>query len=191
MVAPSRGRGSKRLLARKPAGWPCRPFTGAWIETRYRIPVQLSDTGRPFTGAWIETDAPDRRGQRPGVAPSRGRGSKRSLGARPQRDRLSPLHGGVDRNTKAPRAAQTEFESPLHGGVDRNFLGDDLKNRGQSSPLHGGVDRNALPATTAQPLTCRPFTGAWIETRLARLARGIAEVAPSRGRGSKRFHHVA
>ena len=33
----------------------CRPFTGAWIETRNRINGSSKNSRRPFTGAWIET----------------------------------------------------------------------------------------------------------------------------------------
>ena len=34
---------------------------------------------------------------------------------------------------------------------------------------------------------CRPFTGAWIETRALDTSRCISTVAPSRGRGLKRI----
>ena len=33
--------------------------------------------------------------------------------------------------------------------------------------------------------TCRPFTGAWIETRTLEGAGNLLDVAPSRGRGLK------
>ena len=51
-----------------------RPFTGAWIETPWILPIASSTRGRPFTGAWIETACYDtlKKGTR------------------------SPLHGGVD-----------------------------------------------------------------------------------------------
>ena len=55
-VAPSRGRGLKPPVAFR---WlpvrPCRPFTGAWIETRWHNRRKGRCSGRPFTGAWIET----------------------------------------------------------------------------------------------------------------------------------------
>jgi hypothetical protein len=56
IVAPSRGRGSKRQGRRgHPAGAGRRPFAGAWIETYWAATDETSVEGRPFAGAWIET----------------------------------------------------------------------------------------------------------------------------------------
>ena len=60
---------------------------------------ELLNGGRPFTGAWIETDT-----------------SEFTIIF----NKLSPLHGGVDRNNRTIDAAKAAAESPLHGGVDRN-----------------------------------------------------------------------
>ena len=57
----------------------CRPFTGAWIETKMESIDVWTLSSRPFTGAWIETENKRCASQLPLVAPSRGRGLK--LGA--------------------------------------------------------------------------------------------------------------
>ena len=54
-VAPSRGRGLKRVRDPGNAGYRGRPFTGAWIETHGEQAKCQASRGRPFTGAWIET----------------------------------------------------------------------------------------------------------------------------------------
>ncbi len=95
-VAPSRGRGLKRLgevLSIISAG---RPFTGAWIKTISKPEMRPLKNRRPFTGAWIETRLFWISSPRCGVAPSRGRGLKLPSALLTDPDRLSPLHGGVD-----------------------------------------------------------------------------------------------
>ncbi len=182
-----------------------RPFTGAWIETTSpaaladccRSPLHggvdrnhylLTETahpwGRPFTGAWIETRSTQPSAPRHAVAPSRGRGSK------PTRDEMdraiveSPLHGGVDRNSKTAKGHMADHSRPFTGawietcltcrcygpdgvapsrGRGSKLATNRVANYTQMSPLHGGVDRNrTLPDGTVEML-----------------------VAPSRGRGSK------
>ena len=54
---------------------PCRPFTGAWIETMKTLKSKVNN-GRPFTGAWIETGVTEGHKYDVRVAPSRGRGLK-------------------------------------------------------------------------------------------------------------------
>ena len=74
-VAPSRGRGLKHGKTCHVWESVCRPFTGAWIETRSLTQLIYAQLGRPFTGAWIETT--------PGYVGDTGSAK-------------SPLHGGVD-----------------------------------------------------------------------------------------------
>ena len=119
---------------------------------------------------------------------------------------MSPPHGGADRN--AP-----DREPPLAAAVAPS------RGRGSKppscravcgsvpSPPHGGADRNTSATSSCNPPTCRPLTGARIETAISQLGstvnsgrpltgarietrppgsfRGLPVVAPSRGRGSK------
>ena len=182
---------------------------------------------RPLTGAWIETRIPSRRPRVEKVAPSRGRGSKPYLAAKSRQSPESPPHGGVDRNPDPAITLNAGASRPPHGGVDRNSvrLAQEFGSGGRpltgawietltcpeigqsaSSPPHGGVDRNsAVPHPLCSPLvapsrgrgsklgirniwfanTGRPLTGAWIETAPRHSRRSRQAVAPSRGRGSK------
>ena len=99
-VAPSRGRGSK-LMTWDPQKWkaPRRPFTGAWIETPPIAPKQPSDRVAPSRGRGSKHAQKSRSNSVRQVAPSRGRGSKPPTRARDHGVCVSPLHGGVDRNT--------------------------------------------------------------------------------------------
>ena len=62
-------------------------------ETAY---LPRSAARRPFTGAWIETTFRAVLRACGKVAPSRGRGLKREVGAFNAANGGSPLHGGVD-----------------------------------------------------------------------------------------------
>ena len=141
-----------------------RPFTGAWIETRSAPRPRAKAAGRPFTGAWIETSAARSQPASSRVAPSRGRGSKHKrqyFGAPLQ---LSPLHGGVDRNSRISRASPRKRQRrPFTGAWIETWTDATWNPIVGWSPLHGGVDRNS---TAKSP----PQNG---------------RVAPSRGRGSK------
>ncbi len=140
---------------------------------------------RPLTGAWIETPARCQKMPCLRVAPSRGRGSKqrgdadprRRLGVAPSRGRGSKLEqrGG----------SQVAGASPPHGGVDRNCGTCADEDAGECRPLTGAWIETRCATRHSRPGSRRPLTGAWIETSPAssRLARSI--VAPSRGRGSK------
>ena len=86
-VAPSRGRGSKRIHDR-----------GAGVSL-----------GRPLTGARIETPRLDRLAKGPAVAPSRGRGSKPSSPPGEAKEGCRPLTGArieTDQSTVGQCQAQ-------------------------------------------------------------------------------------
>ncbi len=164
-----------------------------------------------------------------GVAPSRGRGSKLGhLNDRPEKP-VSPPHGGADRNRAALAAEAEAGRRPLTGARIETLLplrfrwlcprvapsrGRGSKHgRGRrelsrpASPPHGGADRNRSARSGGASGSCRPLTGARIETRQAACrrrscsgrpltgarietrardhARRPEAVAPSRGRGSK------
>ncbi len=168
----------------------CRPLTGARIETLGRI-GQISAGGvvsPPHGGA-------DRNLWRccgwqgcPRVAPSRGRGSKpRWRFAPAHRGRVSPPHGGADRNERAGDLTMCEqVVSPPHGGADRNL--DDIchcRSFLPCRPLTGARIETPDCCAAARAPVCRPLTGARIETGPCSDNHAPADVAPSRGRGSK------
>ncbi len=97
------------------------------------------------------------------VAPSRGRGSKRSSGVSCPVSPWSPLHGGVDRNANQVNIISCVCVAP---------------SRGRGSKHHTTLDDGAKKKG-------RPFTGAWIETTETSRNSPPLGVAPSRGRGSK------
>ncbi len=141
-----------------------RPFTGARIETRRLQNPFPTSARRPFTGARIETAACRRRWHRWCVAPSRGRGSKRVL----PKSLGQPVH----RRPFTGARIETRSASPARSrAACRPFTGARIETSRRrryrvppTSPLHGGADRNSFHATSRQS----------------------SEVAPSRGRGSKR-----
>ena len=117
-VAPSRGRGLKRILFSFLAHRLCRrPFTGAWIETRLSLVACPCVTvapsrgrglkqctaapmywclRRPFTGAWIETSGFLKKRRSLLRRPFTGAWIETSLIHERSFHALSPLHGGVD-----------------------------------------------------------------------------------------------
>ena len=119
------------------------------------------------------------------VAPSQGRGSKQERAEIIVAGNLSPPHRGVDRNRSTATRARRAGWSPPHRGVDRNVEIRHAVWTRQLSPPHRGVDRNDIGAGHRPLLSCRPLTGAWIETSPA-IGRWFgSRVAPSQGRGSK------
>ena len=118
----------------------CRPFTGAWIETRGHVfPQQLVevapsrgrglkqvyDSGlnklvpsRPFTGAWIETGYGHEEESWLVRRPFTGAWIETDEDAeRPFVDAVAPSRGrGLKRDK--PRTLHLHHPSPLHGGVD-------------------------------------------------------------------------
>ena len=157
---------------------------------------------RPLTGARIETRKYAARRARPGVALSRGRGSKQerlaALGVTTESpshggaDRnehrqapfhsspKSPSHGGADRNTRSDVACRKARWSPSHGGADRNRENADQVEAQTRSPSHGGADRNCGGRTRLRNRPSRPLTGARIET--SSCARSMPMVmSPSHG----------
>ena len=97
------------------------------------------------------------------VAPSRGRGSKLPVLTAEERARVSPLHGGVDRNFNHRNTATRETGRPFTGAWIETIFSLSLA-MAALSPLHGGVDRNHKGQAIEETTACRPFTGAWIET---------------------------
>ncbi len=164
-VAPSRGRGSKRILQGEPFVVGASPLHGGVDRNSILASWEALGSGRPFTGAWIETSSRPASYAPRVVAPSRGRGSKQ----------------------QPPRTLLVFQTSPLHGGVDRNLEKRFVSPGPRGSPLHGGVDRNEGMTVGPAKRRGRPFTGAWIETHPDRHSINDHAVAPSRGRGSKRL----
>ena len=144
-VAPSRGRGSKRIGARCVAWTMLSPPHGG-VDRNY-IPRPVP---RPYR-----------------VAPSRGRGSKQPFVGTLSRTFGSPPHGGVDRNfwrrghgPGAPGRPLTGAWIETDGTLDIICRVDVAPSRGRgsklydvrafkrtnASPPHGGVDRNPWPA---------------------------------------------
>ena len=185
-----------------------RPFTGAWIETYsisqyYRGPPVAPSRGRgskhgtrpdcfasycrPFTGAWIETSNQGATFSTTDVAPSRGRGSKLllldssalALPVAPSRGRGSKLLQQV--------WLAASKGSPLHGGVDRNGENSPHHASSASRPFTGAWIETNHASDSSTSSSRRPFTGAWIETLNDPASSISPHVAPSRGRGSKRF----
>ena len=210
-VAPSRGRGSKRAraqsddpqLASPPHGGadrnsgigpsrrvarPCRPLTGARIETCDRRRQYAAAAGRPLTGARIETlmtthrrRMPARRpltgarietgddraehGRCDSVAPSRGRGSKHAARRRHRSTpTVAPSRG---RGSKPGRdiGSARRCGRPLTGARIETCQHDDARRSARRSPPHGGADRNMRMASASSgDASRRPLTGARIET---------------------------
>ena len=204
LVAPSRGRGSKRVGR----VCPCGIFLVA-----------------PSRGRGSKPSSPPTRSRcRCKVAPSRGRGSKLPHRWTRYLDVVSPPHGGADRNRsvivrcnrgqrrpltgarietsssnsrngKSPRRPLTGARietldpssvvagtaSPPHGGADRNFASRMPPACPLSSPPHGGADRNEHDGEVIACRSGRPLTGARIETRPPGVGGHRPGVAPSRG----------
>ena len=144
-VAPSRGRGSKRLLHRFPHWRRSSPLHGgvdrniiaaAAADQRLRSPLH--------GGVDRNSDAAKTCASRMAVAPSRGRGSKLSEHPEKAAVMMSPLHGGVDRN---------------------NVLVEDVR-AGRSRPFTGAWIETDRYQSVENLIWGRPFTGAWIETAL-------------------------
>ena len=186
LVAPSRGRGSKRRAGGGPYRDAGRPFTGARIETSCRrrpVPRRRSPL---HGGADRNQVLRCRKCERRSVAPSRGRGSKRAAPAFAAGRRLGrPFTGarietrylcsrdqcsgrrpftGARIETRHRRIPSMTVRLPLHGGADRNPGNPVERGATGTSPLHGGADRNRLS--------------------LFLRSAGL-HVAPSRERGSK------
>ncbi len=194
------------MNASSPAVNAGRPFTGARIETSGSWPNGSQSTSRPFTGARIETVGASRP-EAGHSSPLHG-GADRNFGAscKVQCTRRRPFTGArietvdrtVERSTPSRRPftgarietttrigpTSTRGVAPSRGrGSKQHGPGGTQGDRG--SPLHGGADRNWSVAWHGRLNTCRPFTGARIETRSTPIAGRPRTVAPSRGRGSK------
>ena len=186
-----------------------RPLTGAWIETSTRPATPSRPTTSPPHGGVDRNDA-EKFAEITGVdvAPSRGRGSKQpSLLFRPTAG-ASPPHGGVDRNGRGGEADHPTNRRPLTGAWIETHLAAESAVRPGCRPLTGAWIETAAAREPPESAWCRPLTGAWIETLAVWAAsshhdrRPLTgawietcfdprepsddEVAPSRGRGSKR-----
>ncbi len=185
VVAPSRGRGSKRGRRHRQRNlYPVAPSRGRGSK-RHHGHERPGGQGSPLRGGV------DRNSTCSWVVVRRV---------------MSPLRGGVDRNKVGIGFNGAEISSPLRGGVDRNIQTPTSK-RVWTSPLRGGVDRNTSPSPVAprspevapsrgrgsKPLPRdgpgehhqSPLRGGVDRNALISLARISVRVAPSRGRGSK------
>ena len=95
-VAPSRGRGLKPMKTNPRSHGNCRPFTGAWIETRVSSSIRYATAVAPSRGRGLKHLPGPPLPSAATVAPSRGRGLKRFLRRCWPKRNGSPLHGGVD-----------------------------------------------------------------------------------------------
>ena len=207
-VAPSRGRGSKPLFGHKRHYMPDRrPFTGAWIETTQNRLIRPTFRVAPSRGRGSKRCLICQPLAEASVAPSRGRGSKRIRIDRRRSDRRSPLHGGVDRNSRFSRRRSRITCRPFTGawietrhddrGIDGCVV---APSRGRGSkhvvdlrfdddavvaPSRGRGSKQVVAAGIFAAAAGRPFTGAWIETLQRQKWQARQRVAPSRGRGSK------
>ena len=122
-----------------------------------------------------------------GSPPSRGRGSKQQLRSSRRLSRMSPLPGGVDRNSDTTAPAFEVVVAPFPGAWIETMwaavsplLRRSPPSRGRGSKPDGG---RAWPVDDL----VAPFPGAWIETRTPRPdGWKSTRSPPSRGRGSKR-----
>ena len=204
-VAPSRGRGSKRHeRLGADAAWR-RPLAGARIETSNCGVDRLGDASPPRGGA-DRNGCRDRRQHDPGVAPSRGRGSKRDGGCDQLRGDRSPPRGGADRNGEDELAALLADSRPLAGarietsstaicwsavkvapsrGRGSKQAGRTMLFSERGRPLAGARIETLMAAQRRPRSRRRPLAGARIETQTCSRSWCPTKVAPSRGRGSK------
>ena len=188
-VAPSRGRGSKRMHA----------------ASRSTPRTSSPPHGGADRNMQLHADAR----RRLSVAPSRGRGSKRLCRLQAADPSGRPLTGARIETTSRRGMQTSARSSPPHGGADRN--------RPMRTGVYGAATRRPLtgarietvdvaPADAARTVAPsrgrgskrvirhdrradragRPLTGARIETSVGARSHAYRRVAPSRGRGSKR-----
>ena len=119
------------------------------------------------------------------VAPSRGRGSKLHRGLGPAAHAASPPHGGADRNAEAASTLRAAEKSPPHGGADRNSACASGRTAISCRPLTGARIDTAATTWTSGPSRSPPHGGA-DRNAPALSCLVVSRVAPSRGRGSKR-----
>ena len=165
---PTRGRGSKRWLARDGGvDWkspPTRgrgskqqhrifiagdrivaPYAGAWIETPIRRRAVLRADVAPYAGAWIETiRTASTATSRSTVAPYAGAWIETApRGSAAGSVLVAPYAGAwIETSCVRSRSRSCSDGRPLRGGVDRNGFVDDLVHALARRPLRGGVDRN-------------------------------------------------
>ena len=125
----------------------------------------------------------------PIVAPSRGRGSK------PQYDWVYGAYTAVapsrGRGSKHPGGAGFSGGggvAPSRGRGSKRVTPKELGRSNRCRPFTGAWIETIGIAWERKSAPCRPFTGAWIETSHLRANFETINVAPSRGRGSKRHN---
>ena len=137
-----------------------RPLHGGADRNCYGVALALGDSGSP---------------------PSRGRGSKRSIGNYKSAQGVAPFTGARIETSRAGSSTHEPHRRPLHGGADRNAPWRHGRTGLSGRPLHGGADRNSTAPLPPPHLWVAPFTGARIETRLPPPSRMRWRVAPFTG----------
>ena len=183
-----------------------RPFTGAWIETWSRFRARASVSVAPSRGRGLKPAQIRSLGPEQAVAPSRGRGLKLiDMGELALNNVGRPFTGAWIETLEYRHYNDTPACRPFTGAWietyavlaedDRHLVapsrGRGLKHAHQGrirprtvAPSRGRGLKPPMPCFTLS-LSCRPFTGAWIETRHRGAGRCTGTVAPSRGRGLK------
>ena len=149
---------------------PCRPLTGARIET---LPSSAARPPPPVAPSRGRGSKPHRRGivvAHHSVAPSRGRGSKHRMSqpALRQASACRPLTGA---RIETHEGFATATNNPARVAPSRGrgsklvkLVGQCHDRVGGGSPPHGGADRNQSFSRLSSLSACRPLTGARIET---------------------------
>ncbi len=189
---------------------PGRPHPGARIETAKNPGHEKARPRRPHPGARIETRTwsvigPGRPGSPPPggadrncgiwrrhdcrlrVAPTRGRGSKRSQGAGDHAaDEVAPTRGRGSKLGPPWPDAQRQGGRPHPGARIETAYLSNRTGRSRASPPPGGADRNNIPVfVDPDPGRSPPPGGADRNSGDAGDHQRCV-VAPTRGRGSKR-----
>ena len=142
VVAPSRGRGSKLHGEPYDDAAGMSPLHGGVDRNKTTALIVFCPRRRPFTGAWIETLPHPPPYRRALVAPSRGRGSKHLWAVRASTQmRVAPSRGRGSKRRSDSDSRLAHLVAPSRGRGSK--LGRGLYDRRSGpSPLHGGVDRN-------------------------------------------------
>ena len=185
-VAPSRGRGSKRIGGAKIFGNTASPLHGGVDRNCEILPAEHLDTSRPFTGAWIETFLAVIGHQPFACRPFTGAWIETARGSFwTSLNSGRPFTGAWIETLHCGPAGEGGPVAPSRGRGSKPGALDAVAS-GARSPLHGGVDRNADAGYSILQFPVAPSRGRGSKrsSLFSRAAGG--RVAPSRGRGSKR-----